>query len=904
MRSPASQLTRIVTITFAVATVWVVVTKPTLAAELDPPDGFRPLFNGADLNGWHGRPHYDPRKLAALAEAERKATLDKWWVDTKAHWRVEKDELVNDGKGPYLTTDAEFGDFELLLEYKTVAKADSGIYLRGNPQVQIWDFTKEGGKWNRGADKGSGGLFNNAKRAPGQEPAVLADKPFGQWNQFRIRQIGARTDVWLNGKLVVDHAVMENYWNRAAPHFRRGPIQLQTHGGEIRWRNVFLREIGSEEANQLLRREDKAFKVAFNGKDLTGWQGDVNDFQIVKGAVLCKPGRGGNLFTKDEYSDFVARMEFQLPPGGNNGLAIRFSGKGRPHVDGMCEIQVLDNTHAKYAELDPRQYHGSAYGISAAHRGFLRPVGEWNYQEVRVVGSTIRVELNGYPILDTDVSKVKEFKDGAPPAGFNRKSGFFGFAGHNDPVAFRRVDIKRLDAKTSARTSSWPQFRGRNSSGLAAAGRKLPEKIGPDAHVVWQTSLPPGHSSPAIHGDRIYLTAVDDGKLKTIAVDRQTGEILWSRVAPHRKLEQIHGIGSYSQCTPATDGDRVVSFFGSAGVFCYDRGGELLWNAPMGPFNNGFGAGTSPIIAGDRVIIVQDHDTDSFLLALDKNTGEQLWKTDRSEFPRNYCSPVLWENGGKTQIVVAATLRVVGYDIEQGREQWTVRGLSRNVCMTPVVGDNQHLYVAGWARGGDVGDRINMPAVEDALRQWDADKDGEFARDEFEKGGDIEKRFLQIDRDKSGKVTQREYVYYGGLFANSRNVVMAIRPGGSGDLSDTNIVWEHRRYLPFCSSPLYVHGYLFTVADGGIVTSLNATTGEPIKTARVRGTKAYFASAVAGDNKIYVVDRTGHLTVISSYAEWKVLHDVKFDEDVFATPAIVDGRIYLRTHGQLYCFAN
>ena len=136
-----------------------------------------------------------------------------------------------------------FGDFELLIDYKTVPKADSGIYLRGVPQVQIWDYTEEA-KFNLGANKGSGGLWNNSAGAPGKDPLVRADKPLEEWNRLRIVMVGARVSVWLNGAQVVDHAIMENYYDRATPVPARGPIQLQTHGGEIRWRNIFIREIG------------------------------------------------------------------------------------------------------------------------------------------------------------------------------------------------------------------------------------------------------------------------------------------------------------------------------------------------------------------------------------------------------------------------------------------------------------------------------------------------------------------------------------------------------------------------------------------------------------------------------------------------------------------------------------
>jgi hypothetical protein len=390
-----------------------------------------------------------------MSEAERKAHIEKWTVDARKHWSVQKStdkaesgELVNDGHGAYLTTDREFGDIELLIEYKTVPKADSGIYLRATPQVQIWDYTKEGGKWHLGADKGSGGLWNNTPGTPGRDPLVLADKPFGQWNSFRILQVGERTTVYLNGKLVVDHARLENCRNRKLPLLKRAPIQLQTHGGEIRWRNIFIRQIPSAEANQILRKHGAVgFEGVFNGKDFTGWGGPIDQYEVKDGAIVCRPHKGGTIYTKAQYSDFVARVEYKLPPAGNNGLAIRYPGYGDTAYVGMCEVQVLDDTAAQYAKLDPRQYNGSAYGMVPAHRGYLRPVGDWNFEEVTVRGPTIKVELNGTVILDTDLSKVTKYMANSPHPGKDRKAGHFGFAGHSDPVAFRHIQIKRLGDK-------------------------------------------------------------------------------------------------------------------------------------------------------------------------------------------------------------------------------------------------------------------------------------------------------------------------------------------------------------------------------------------------------------------------------------------------------------------------
>lgn len=414
-----------------------------LAETPQPPEGFTAIFNGKNLKGWHGN---NPHTTNKAKPGEREANLEAQQAEFTAHWSVENGELVNDGKGPYATTDKNYGDIEFQIDYRTVAKADSGIYLRGTPQIQIWDFTEEGGKWKIGADKGSGGLWNNSKGAAGKDPLVLADHPFGQWNSFQIKQIGSRTWITLNGKLVVDGASWENFWDRKTPLPATGPIHLQTHGGEIRWRNLFLREIPGEEANATLRGDDasEGFVALFDGKSLDGWAGATENYEIVDGAIRCKKGKGGVLHTSDMYEDFVVRLEFKVPEGGNNGLAIRYPGKGDTAYTGMCELQVLDNSSPKFAKLDERQYHGSAYGMSAAHRGFQRPVGEWNYQEVTVKGSTIKVELNGSVILDTDLSKVTDYMGKKPHPGKDNKEGYFGFAGHSSPVSFRNIAIKKL----------------------------------------------------------------------------------------------------------------------------------------------------------------------------------------------------------------------------------------------------------------------------------------------------------------------------------------------------------------------------------------------------------------------------------------------------------------------------
>jgi outer membrane protein assembly factor BamB len=452
-----------------------------------------------------------------------------------------------------------------------------------------------------------------------------------------------------------------------------------------------------------------------------------------------------------------------------------------------------------------------------------------------------------------------------------------------------------------ARAADWPQFRGPNCSGRAATDAPLPAEIGPGTNVVWKTALPPGHSSPVVAGDRVYLTAERERKLLTIALDRQDGRVLWEAEAPGAALEKIHKIGSHAQPSPAVDGERVVSFFGSYGLLCYDRAGKLLWQRPLGPFKNDFGAGSSPVLAGDWVILCQDHDQDSFLMALDRRTGETVWKTDRSEFLRGYCTPVLWDAGGRRQVVVAGTLRVAGYDLATGKEVWTVRGISRTVCMTPVVGDDGLLYVAGWSAGGDAEARIRVEPFDAVIQRLDRNGNGKLEAGELTTGPMAE-RFTQVDVDKDGSITREEYERFRGLFDKGQNVVLAVRPGGAGDVTDTHVAWKNTRQVPFCASPLYHGGHVFTLKDGGLLSCLDARDGKPLKSDRLPAHGNYYSSPVAGDGKVYLLSERGELTVVSAAADWRVLAASAFEEDAYATPALADGRIYLRTAGHLYCF--
>lgn len=430
-----------------VAVAVVIATTSSFAADTEahnnPPPGFVALFNGKDTEGWWGLGHFDPRKLKAMSADQLAAKKADGAKSVAEHWSIDKGELVNDGHGAYLTTEKEYTDFELVLDYKTVAKADSGIYLRGTPQVQIWDTTEAGGKWKIGADKGSGGLYNNS--GEGKHPLVHADNPFGEWNHFRIVMIGEKVTVYLNDKLVVNNATFGNFWDRKSPVFEKGFIQLQTHGGEIRFRNVFIRELPKPVYNV---EEDLAngFVSLFNGKDMTGWEGAADKFEVQDGIMVSPKGGGGNLYTAKQYSNFAYRFDFKILSNANNGVGIRCE-RGKDAAYNGMEIQILDDNGPSYKNLKPYQYHGSIYGVSPSRRGQQMPLGVWNTEEIVADGNHIKVSLNGHVLVDANIEEVGKPKtiDGRNHPGLFNKTGYIGFLGHGHKIEFRNIRIKELE---------------------------------------------------------------------------------------------------------------------------------------------------------------------------------------------------------------------------------------------------------------------------------------------------------------------------------------------------------------------------------------------------------------------------------------------------------------------------
>ena len=403
--------------------------------------GFENLFNGTDLTGWKGlvaNPIARSKMTAQqLVDAQTKAD-----AKIKTDWIVKDGLLVFTGHGDNLCTQKQYGDFELFVDWKITEKGDAGIYLRGSPQVQIWDTSRR----EVGAQVGSGGLYNNQKNE--RNPKVVADNKIGSWNNFHIIMRGAVVTVYLNGLLVTDKVVLENYWDKTLPIFVKEQIELQAHGTYVAYRNIYIRELPSLEPTKLSDQEkQQGFKLLFDGTNLDNWVGNKAGYLLQDGAIVVNPQStsGGNLYTKDEYSDFEYRFEFQLTPGANNGLGIRAPLEGDAAYVGM-ELQILDSEADIYKNLQPYQYHGSIYGVVPARRGYLRPIGEWNEEVVVVKGTRVKVILNGETITDADIKEpsINGTMDHKEHPGLKRTTGHIGFLGHGDVVRFRNIRILPL----------------------------------------------------------------------------------------------------------------------------------------------------------------------------------------------------------------------------------------------------------------------------------------------------------------------------------------------------------------------------------------------------------------------------------------------------------------------------
>ena len=447
--------------------------------------------------------------------------------------------------------------------------------------------------------------------------------------------------------------------------------------------------------------------------------------------------------------------------------------------------------------------------------------------------------------------------------------------------------------------AEWSSFRGPNGSGVADT-TGIPNEFSPTKNVVWRTAVPPGSGSPVLTNDALFLTAAANAQLITLKINRQTGQIEWRRTIPQSRAENRHKLNNPASPSPVTDGANVYAFFSDFGLISYGPDGNERWRLPLPPFANFHGMGSSPILAGDKLILVCDQDSESFLIAIDKNTGKQIWKAARPSVVHGFATPSLYRD----QVIVPGSYLLASYALKDGTELWTVRGLSWQIKATAVV-DGDTIYATGWAPGADPGQAKPLPGFNEAIKIADANNDGKLANAElppaFKHGGS----WSAIDLNNDGVLDAREWGFYRGR-REANNVTIAVKPGNArGDITDTHVVWKHQRMVPEVPSPLLLNGILYTIKTGGIFTAMLAATGALKKSARVQGAiDGYYASPIAADGKIFLFSEQGKAAVLKPGAEWELLHVNDFDEPIYATPAIAAGRMYIRTASALFAIGS
>lgn len=460
-----------------------------------------------------------------------------------------------------------------------------------------------------------------------------------------------------------------------------------------------------------------------------------------------------------------------------------------------------------------------------------------------------------------------------------------------------------------AEPQAWPRFRGPNGSGVAD-GQKPPVEFGPDKNVKWKVACPSGISSPVVAGDLLVLTAFEDGKLYTVAFRRADGKEAWRADARAKQIEKYYkGEGSPAASTPATDGKRIISYFGSCGLICYDLSGKELWRYELPPVRlpTPFGSGVSPDLVDGTVILVRDEVVGARILALDATTGSLKWEKKRLS-PVSYCTPVVCDTPTGKLVVAGGHVRLTGYDLGSGEERWFAAVLPSSTCASPVVA-NGTVFFAGSSgpTGADDKPQENMPTFDDMLKKQDKDKDGAISREES--GKEFQEFFDSVDANKDGKITRDEWDAVVKFMTEGKDSAFALKLGGSGDVTKTNVLWKKTKGLPYVATAIVYRGQMVVVKDGGLVTAFDAKTGNPVyERERVAApSKFYYASPVAANGYIYLTAlENGAITVLKAGSDKPVVaaKNPSLGERTSATPAIADDTLYVRTEGHLYAFAE
>lgn len=461
--------------------------------------------------------------------------------------------------------------------------------------------------------------------------------------------------------------------------------------------------------------------------------------------------------------------------------------------------------------------------------------------------------------------------------------------------------IFSISTSCQQKTEPWSMFRGPNGSGIVESG-ELPTEIGPESNVIWKVEVPTGYSSPVLTAENVLLTGQEDGELFTYCYDRETGDLIWKTQAPRPRNQKIDNRNNAASPSVVTDGILVIAFFNDYGLLGYDLEGQELWRVPLGPFNNVYGMGASPILAGDNVILVCDQNTDSYIIAVNKNTGKMAWKKDRPEATSGHSTPIVYQaEDGELQVLVPGSFMITSYAASSGEKLWWVGGLSFEMKSTPVIWKDM-VYVNGFATPMNQPENIiDLQDFKKALKDFDKDGNGTLIKTELPREAQYT-WFDFVDLGADGELDESDWNYFKAALA-SLNGMLAIKLGGKGDMTEESTIWTYHKSIPQLPSPLIYKDVLYMINDGGYVTTFHPDSGEIIKKGRLpQGGTHFYASPVGSDGKIYIISRKGKVSVLEAGGNINPVAQGDFDELCFATPAISDGRIFVRTVSALYCF--
>jgi outer membrane protein assembly factor BamB len=447
----------------------------------------------------------------------------------------------------------------------------------------------------------------------------------------------------------------------------------------------------------------------------------------------------------------------------------------------------------------------------------------------------------------------------------------------------------------------WERFRGPNGTGVSDT-RGIPSEFGPGKRLIWRTALPPGHSSPIVSRGRIFLTGVENDQLYTIALDAGSGKIVWRKQAPRLRREKLHKLNHPASPTPVADGENVYVFFPDFGLLSYDWEGGERWRLPVGPFSNVYGVGVSPILADDKVIVVIDQSKDSFIVAIGKNDGSIKWRRPRPEALSGSSTPAVLTRANAPSLILApSSFRMDAYSAADGEPTSWVRGLPSEMKSVPVV-HGDVVYISGYNTAeNDPGRQIALPSWEELLVLRDTNKNGLIEKEEADQR--TKRYWMFIDLDQDGSLDAREWKLYVAVMT-AENGLYAYRLGTSGDLTN-NLIWKYQHAVPQLPSVVLYRDVVYMINDQGVLTTLDAASGRVFKQARLRGASAnYYASPVAADGMVFIASHDGVVAVLKAGPDQELLSANRLEEDIFATPAIAEGRIYVRTVSALYCFGD